>query len=241
VRYQLDGPASEPVIALPSSLGTTAELWNENVPYWSDRFCVLTYEQSGRRTIADLGRDFLDLLDELGLERVSYCGLSLGGATGMWLAVNAPERVDRLILACTSARFGDPRQWLERAALVRDQGLEPIGDAIVGRWFTPAERPEVVARFREQLVATPREVYAACCEALAAWDLRDELTAIRAPTLVIAGAHDPVVSAEDAEQIARAVGAQTAVLENAAHLANVEQPEAFSRLVAQHLAPVEVA
>jgi 3-oxoadipate enol-lactonase len=241
LRYRLDGSASEPVIALPSSLGTTLELWSDNVPHWSDRFCVLSYDQSGRRTIADLGREFLDLLDELGLERVSYCGLSLGGATGMWLAVNAPERIDRLVLACTSARFGEPDQWLERAALVRSQGLKPIADAIVGRWFTTAERPEVVARFRSQLVATPPGVYASCCEALAAWDVRDELSAIRVPTLVIAGAQDRATPPEHAEQIARAVGATKVVLENAAHLANVEQAEAFSALVTQHLAPVEVA
>jgi 3-oxoadipate enol-lactonase len=241
LRYVLDGPASEPVIALPSSLGTSLELWSENIPYWSDTYCVLSYDQPGRRTIAELGLDFLELLDEIGIERVSYCGLSLGGATGMWLAANAPERIERLVLACTSARFGEPEQWLERAALVREQGLEPIADAIVGRWFTQAERREVVARFREQLVATPREVYAACCDALAAWDFRDELTGIQTPTLVIAGGEDPVSPPEEAEQIARAVGATKAVIENAAHLANVERAEAFSALVTKHLASVEVA
>lgn len=241
LRYELDGPASEPVLALPSSLGTTLELWSENVPHWSDTFCVLSYDQPGRRTIAELGQDFLELLDEIGIERVSYCGLSLGGATGMWLAANAPERIERLVLACTSARFGEPEQWLERAALVRERGLEPIADAIVARWFTPAEGPEVVERFREQLVETPREVYAACCEALAVWDFRGELTAIRAPTLVIAAADDPATPPEHAELIARAIGTTKVVLPYAAHLANVEQPEAFSALVTRHLAPVEVA
>src|SRR4029450_14138370 len=98
LRYELDGPASEPAIALPSSLGTTLELWSENVPYWSDTFCVLSYDQPGRRTIAELGQDFLGLLDEIGIERVSYCGLSLGGATGMWLPAHAPPRVGRPLL-----------------------------------------------------------------------------------------------------------------------------------------------
>jgi 3-oxoadipate enol-lactonase len=241
LRYELHGPASEPVLALPSSLGTTLELWSENIPYWSDSFCVLSYDQLGRRTIAELGRDFLELLDEVGIERVSYCGLSLGGATGMWLAANAPERIERLVLACTSARFGEPEQWLERAALVRERGLEPIADSIVARWFTPAEGPAVVERFREQLVATPREVYAACCEALAAWDFRSELTAIRAPTLVLAAADDSATPPEHAEHIARAIGTTKVVLPYAAHLANVEQPQAFSALVAKHLASVEVA
>jgi 3-oxoadipate enol-lactonase len=241
LRYQLDGPASEPVLALPSSLGTTLELWSGHIPYWSDRFCVLSYDQSGRRTIAELGEDFLELLDEVGIERVSYSGLSLGGATGMWLAANAPDRIDRLVLACTSARFGEPDQWLERAALVRRRGLEPIADAVVGRWFTPAERPEVVARFRALLVATPPEVYAACCEALAAWDFRDRLATIEAPTLVIAADEDRAAPLQDAELIAKGIGSAKVVLSNAAHLANVEQAEAFAALVTQHLAPVEVA
>ena len=240
LRYQLDGPASEPVLALPSSLGTSLELWSENVPYWSDTYCVLSYDQPGRRTIAELGQDFLELLDEIGIDRVSYCGLSLGGATGMWLAANAPERIESLVLACTSARFGEPEQWLERAALVRERGLEPIADSIVARWFTPAEGTDVLERFREQLVATPREVYASCCEALAAWDFREELTAIRAPTLVIAAADDAATPPGHAEQIARALGTTKVVLPYAAHLANVEQPQAFSLLVAKHLAQVEV-
>jgi 3-oxoadipate enol-lactonase len=230
----------KPVLVLPSSLGTTSGLWDANIPHWSDAFQPLPYTQSGRRSVEQLGRDLLELLDEHGLDRVSICGLSLGGATAMWVAANAPERVDRLVLACTSARFGDPGQWLERAALVREDGLEPIADSIVARWFTPAEDPEVVARFREMLVETPSEDYARCCEALAAWDFRDRLGEIRAPTLVIAATEDPATPPEHAEAIARGVGASKVVLPDAAHLANVEQPRAFSTLVAQHLAPVEV-
>jgi 3-oxoadipate enol-lactonase len=230
----------KPVLVLPSSLGTTSELWDGNIPHWSHAFQPLPYTQSGRRSVEQLGRDLLELLDEHGLDRVSICGLSLGGATAMWVAANAPERVDRLVLACTSGRFGDPGPWLERAALVREDGLEPIADSIVARWFTPAEDSEVVARFREMLVETPSEDYARCCEALAAWDFRDRLGEIRAPTLVIAAAEDPATPPEHAETIAQGVGAAKVVLPDAAHLANVEQARAFSTLVAQHLAPVEV-
>jgi 3-oxoadipate enol-lactonase len=231
-----------PVLALPSSLGTTAELWDANAGYWSRTFRLLRYTQRGRDSIEELGRDFLQLLDNRGLDRVSLCGLSLGGATAMWVAANAPERIDRLVLACTSARFGEPGPWLERAAVVRDQGLEPIADGIVARWFTPAARPEVVARFRQMLVSTPREDYAACCEALARWDFRDRLGDIRTPTLVLAGAEDPSTPLDHAELLAREIpDAKLVVLSAAAHLANVEQAEAFSRLVTEHLAPVEVA
>jgi 3-oxoadipate enol-lactonase len=231
-----------PILALPSSLGTNTELWDPNVGYWSETFRLLRYDQRGSTSIMELGRDLLELLDERGADRVSVCGLSLGGATAMWVAANAPERVDRLVLACTSARFSDPEPWLERAALVREQGLEPIADSIVARWFTQAERPEVVTRFRQMLVDAPREAYAACCEALARWDFRDRLTEIRAPTLVIAGAEDTATPPEHAELLAAGIpDAKLVVLPDAAHLANVEQAETFSKVVMEHLVAVEVA
>lgn len=229
-----------PLLVLPSSLGTTTELWDPNVDSWSNTFRLLRYNQRGRTSVEQLGRDLLGLPGES--ERISSCGLSLGGATAMWVAANAPERIDRLVLACTSARFGEPGPWLERAALVREHGLEPIADEILGRWFTPAAPTDVVARFRQMLVETPRDDYAACCEALANWDFRDRLGEIQAPTLVIASAKDPATPPEHAELLANGIpDAKLVVLPDAAHLANVEQPEAFSNLVAEHLAPVEVA
>lgn len=231
-----------PVLVLPSSLGTTTELWDRNVDYWSERFHLLRYTQRGRTTIEGLGRDLLDLVDESGADRVSICGVSLGGAVAIWVAANEPQRVDRLVLACTSARFGEPEPWLERAAIVRERGLEPIADSIVARWFTPAAREDVVARFRKRLVETPREDYASCCEALAKWDFRDRLAAVRAPTLVIAGAEDAAAPPRHAELIAHAIpDSKLGILPEAAHLANVEQPEVFSTLVSEHLASVAVA
>jgi 3-oxoadipate enol-lactonase len=231
----------KPILVLPSSLGTTAELWDANVPHWADSFRLLPYDQRGRSSVAELGADLLTHLDERDLERASICGLSLGGATAMWVAANAPDRVDRLVLACTSARFGEPGPWLERAAIVREQGIEPIADAIVARWFTPAAPAALVAPFRRQLLATPREAYAACCEALAHWDFREHLAEITAPTLVIAGAEDPAAPLEHAELVAGGIpNAGLIVLPDAAHLANVEQAETFSRLVAGQLAGVEV-
>jgi 3-oxoadipate enol-lactonase len=229
-----------PVLALPSSLGTTTELWDRNVGYWSDSFRLLRYNQRGRISVEQLGRDLLELPVES--ERVSICGLSLGGATAMWVAANAPERIDRLVLACTSARFGETGAWLERAAIVREHGLEAIADDIVGRWFTPAAPAEVVERFRQMLVDTPRDKYAACCEALAHWDFRDRLGEIQAPTLVIAAAEDRATPPEHAELLVHGIpDAKLVVLPDAAHLANLERAEAFSSLVSEHLAPVEVA
>jgi 3-oxoadipate enol-lactonase len=244
------------VLALPSSLGTTMELWAPNLARWSESFRVLRYDQRGHGrcqapdgpySVEELGLDFLELLDELGIERVSFCGLSFGGATGMWLAAHEPERIDRLVLACTSARFGEPEAWLERAARVREGGVEAVADSVLARWFTPrfaAEQPDVVARFRQLLLDTPPEGYAASCEALAGWDFRDRLAAIRAATLVVAAADDPATPPEHARLLAHGIsGANLVVLPAAAHLANVEQAEAFSALVTEHLASpvVEVA
>jgi 3-oxoadipate enol-lactonase len=241
-RYRLDGPPEAPVLVLPSSLGTTTGLWEANVEHWSVTFRLVRYDLHGRDSVEDLGRDLVGLLDELAIGRASVCGLSLGGAAAMWAAANAPDRIDRLVLACTSARFGEPRFWRERATLVRTQGLGPIADGIVARWFTPGERAEVVAGFRRMLVETPREAYAACCDALARWDFRGRLSELRASTLVIAGAEDPATPPDHAELIAAGIpDASLAVIPGASHLANVGQPEEFSRLVASHLAAVEVA
>jgi 3-oxoadipate enol-lactonase len=240
--HVLEGPLDASVLVLPSSLGTTVELWETNLPHWAETFRTLRYDQPGLDSVEELGSALLGLLDELGVERASLCGLSLGGAAAMWAAASQPERVDRLVLACTSARFGEPEQWLERAATVRNGGLEPIAGSIVARWFTPAAPPELVAPFRRQLVATPAEDYARCCEALAGWDFRDRLNEIRAPTLVVAGADDPATPREHAQLLAERIPrARLVVIDGAAHLANVEQPERFSHLVADHLAAVEVA
>jgi len=243
LRYVLDGPAGAPVLVLPSSLGTSIDLWDENLPHWR-AFRTLRYDQRGHDSVAGLGRDLIRLLDVHDLERVSLCGLSLGGATAMWVAENAPERVERLVLACTSATFGDPDPWLERAALVREQGVEPIADRILANWFTPpfaTARAETVTRFRSLLTGTPRERYARCCEAIAHWDFRDRLEVISTPTLVVAAAEDPSTPLEHAELLTERIDrARLAVLPHAAHLANVEQPEPFASLVTEHLVPVEV-
>jgi 3-oxoadipate enol-lactonase len=244
VRYVLDGPSTAPVLVLPSSLGTSVDLWEGNLRHWPS-FRVLRYDQAGNDSIDGFGQDLLRLLDALELERVSVCGLSLGGATAMWFAANAGERLERLVLACTSATFGEPGPWLERAALVRAGGLEPIADSILANWFTASfavANPETVARFKARLTSTPREPYARCCEAIAGWDFREQLTEVRVPTLVIGAAEDPSTPREHAELIAARIdGAKLAVLPHAAHLANVEQPEAFAALVSEHVASVEVA
>jgi 3-oxoadipate enol-lactonase len=184
--------------------------------------------------LADLGRGVLAALDERGIGRADYCGLSLGGAVGIWLAANAPERVGRLVLACTRATFGDPQGWDDRAATVRAHGMEAVADAVLERWFTPGFPDR--ARWRAMMASIDPEGYARCCEVLRDADLREELPRITAPTLVIAGAEDPSISAEEIELlVSRIPGARLVTLEGAAHIANVERPEAFTAALLSHL------
>jgi 3-oxoadipate enol-lactonase len=222
-------------LILSNSLGTTRELWFPQLPAFEARYRVLRYEHRARTTIAALASDVLALLDESGVERASFCGISIGGAVGMWLAATAPERIERLVLACTSARFGAPEAWQERAALVRAEGTAPLVDVTMGRWFT--SRFHDREPFRRMLLAARRDDYAAGCEALAAWDFRERLGEIRAPTLVIAGEEDPVTPPAHAELLVAGIPAsRMLVLPACGHLASVEQATAFTDAVLDHLA-----
>jgi 3-oxoadipate enol-lactonase len=243
IWHDLHGAADAPWLVLPCSLGTSRELWDP-APY-AQHFRVLRYEHRGHGesdappgpyTIEGLAGDALALLDELGVARASWIGLSLGGMVAMSIAASAPERLERLVLACTSARVPAPNVYAERAGVVRERGVEPVADAVVSRWFTAASPDALRARFRTILVATPREGYAAGCEAVAAWDFRERLGAVVAPTLVLAGAEDGSTPAADTDLLVRRIpGARGAVLDGAAHLANVEQPAAFAEAALGHL------
>jgi 3-oxoadipate enol-lactonase len=245
LHHRLDGPADAPALVLSPSLGTSLELWEPQLPALAAVFKVVRYDPRGHGrspvppgpyTLDDLGGDVLELLDDLELERSSFCGLSIGGMVGMWLAAEAPERIDRLVLCCTAPALPPREQWLERAATVRTHGVRAISEAVVARWFTPAAPPELVSRFEEMLVSTPAEGYAACCEALAELDLHDRLDAIEAPTLVLTGAEDPVAPPAAGATLAASIGgARHVAIAGAAHIANAEQPEAFTRHVLDHL------
>jgi 3-oxoadipate enol-lactonase len=221
-------------VVLCGSLGATSEIWDAQAPVLAGRD-VVRVDHPGHdgahpedvRTIADLAARVLERAD-----RFSFVGLSLGGAVGMQLALTMPERVEKLVLACTSARFGEPAQWQERAALVRESGLETIVDAVLARWFT-ATPPE---GFREMFLSTDRESYARCCDALACWDVREQLGGIESPALVISGERDPSTPPEHGELLAsRIPGARFEVIPDAAHLANVERADEFNRLLEEYL------
>jgi 3-oxoadipate enol-lactonase len=250
VHHRFDGPVDGPVLVLSNALGVTLEMWDEQVSELSAHFRVLRYDYrghgdspvpSGPYSIQDLGNDVLALLDGLELERVAFAGLSLGGMVGMWVAGNAPERIERLALCCTSARFGSREMWLERVAAVRTGGMQAVADQVLARWFTAnfrTAKPEAVARIKQMFLSTPPDAYAAFCEALADLDMSEVLARIQAPTLVIAGAEDPASPLEDGRAIERAMsGARLEVLPRAAHLANIEQPHAFTQALLEHLRP----
>jgi 3-oxoadipate enol-lactonase len=244
------GPADAPVLLLGGSLGTTLDMWDPQVPALSATRRVIRFEHRGHGgspvptgpyTIDELGADVLTLLDRLDLPRVSYCGLSIGGMVGQWLAIHAPERIDRLILLCTSAYLPPAEGWHARAAAVREAGTpEVVADAVLARWFTAAfaaSHPDVVARYRAMISGIDPEGYAGCCEAIAALDLRGGLPQITAPTLVVAGRQDPSIPPEHGEAIAAAIpGARFELLDPGAHLASVERADAVTRLIAEHLA-----
>jgi 3-oxoadipate enol-lactonase len=225
-------------VVLCGSLGSVSSIWDAQAGALAGRRVVrIDHPGHGNaplsevREVGDLAARVLALAGD---GTFSFVGLSLGGAVGMQLALAAPERLERLVLACTAARFGDPGQWRERAALVRAEGLTAIVDAVLARWFTPQFAG--AGPYRDMLLSVDPQGYAACCDALAAWDVRGALAAVSTPTLVIAGADDPSTPPETVEQIAAEIsGARFEVIEQAAHIASVEQADVFNRLIEEHL------
>jgi 3-oxoadipate enol-lactonase len=240
-NYVLEGPEHAPVVLLASSLGTTLALWDEQAAALRGELRVLRYDHRGHGgspvppgpyTIDDLAADALALLDRLGIERATFAGLSLGGAVAITAALRAPERIERLVLASTAAQFAPPEQWTERAATVRAKGVEAVADAALERWLTPEAPPELRERLRGMLVATPREGYAACCEALAGYNARGRLGELTMPLLAITGADDPTTPPATLQAIVDAVPhGRLHVIERARHLACVERPEELTRVL----------
>ncbi|MBL8697589.1 MAG: 3-oxoadipate enol-lactonase [Alphaproteobacteria bacterium] len=238
--HRFDGPADGPVVLLSNSLGTTHAMWEPQMPALTRAFRVLRYDTRGHGhssvppgpyTIEALGRDALELIDRLALPRIHVCGLSMGGMVAMWLAANAPARIQRVVLANTSARIGVPEVWNRRIETVAAHGMGAIVDGVIERWFTPGfrerERGEV-ARIAKLLRGTDPAGYAACCAAVRDSDLLDSLAPIKAATLVIAGKHDAATPPDHAKAIvARIRGARLATFD-AAHLSNVECASSFT-------------
>jgi 3-oxoadipate enol-lactonase len=247
VAHELLGPMDAPPVILSCSLGTDRSMWDPQTPALAGRHLVVRYDLRGHGqspappgpyAISDLGADLLALMDRLEIERASLCGVSIGAMTSIWMAANAPERVHRVVLCCTSARFGPEAAevYRARAQTVREHTVDAVADGALERWFTPGFReaqPELMARIRKGLTDTSSEGYAGCCEALAALDLHPALGSISAPTLVIAGAEDPATPPDHGRAIADGIaGARFELIEGAAHLANIEKAELVTPLIA---------
>jgi 3-oxoadipate enol-lactonase/4-carboxymuconolactone decarboxylase len=245
---RIEGPGGAPVLVLANSLGASAAMWDAQMPVLRGRFRVVRYEHRGHGgtpapagpcSIDDLGADLLGVIDQVGAERVSIAGVSLGGMVAMWLAARHPERVERLVLACTAPQLLPARAWTERAATVRASGPSVLLETLLGRWFTPgfiAGRPDVAAVVADMLAQVSSDGYAGACDAIAAMDQWDDLARITAPTLVLAGASDPVCPPEIALRMHQAIaGSSLVVLPGASHLANIEQAERFTAALVDHL------
>jgi 3-oxoadipate enol-lactonase len=247
------GRPDAPVLVLGNSLGTSSALWSRLLPALTRHFRVLQFEHRGHGvaggeyspdppgpySIEELGSDVLALLDRHAIERALYCGVSLGGMIGMWLAAAAPHRVSRLAVCCTSPYLPPATLWTDRAAAVRTAGPGSIAATVVRRWFTPAfaaAEPAVPAEFVGGLAAIRPAGYAGCCEAIAAMDLRPRLGRVSAPTLVIAGTEDPATPPRHAAVIAAGIpGARLQVIRGASHLAVVSHAAEVAAALVPHL------
>jgi 3-oxoadipate enol-lactonase len=242
-----DGPTDAPVLVLGPSLGTDTGLFDTQVAEFAASHRVIRYDLRGHGksevvpgacTMADLAGDVLALLDRMGVGHFSYAGVSIGGAIGQQLALTVPDRIERLAIIASAAQFADPPSWPVRADQVRAQGTEFLVPSRTGTWFTAefAERdPQEAERLLGMLRATPAEGYAACCEAIGAFDVRSRLGEISAPTLAIAGSEDPATTGEMMRELAEAIpGAQFVVVPGAAHLPNATDPGTVNAALREH-------
>jgi 3-oxoadipate enol-lactonase len=247
VAAEFDGPDDAPVLVLGNSLGTSTAVWDRHAADLRRSFRLLRFELPGHGhaaawpgpyTIAQLGGGVLALLDELGVARAGYAGISLGGMIGMWLAARAPDRFAALGLVCTSAYLPPAAGWRDRASQVRAAGMTSVSATVLGRWFTAdyiAREPVVVGSVRTALEQADPDGYAGCCEAIADMDLRADLRSISAPTLVLAGDADPATPPEHGAAIAERIsGARLEVLPGASHLAAISAAPAVTRALRRH-------
>jgi 3-oxoadipate enol-lactonase len=249
VHYELTGPSDSSVLMLAGPLGSSLDIWQPHMDRLTERFQVLRYDHrghgrspvpSGPYQIVDLGADALALLDRLGIERVAFCGLSMGGMVGICLAAYSPERVSSLVLCSTSAHYDDYGPWIDREAAVRFVGTAGLAKEIVAGWFTPdwaAAHSEVVEQTIQMISNTSDEGYSACCSAIAGWDGRRLIGRINTPTLVIGGSRDagtPVTP--HAKTLAAGIYRARLEVLDGAHLAIIEQAEWAGHLIARHAA-----
>src|SRR5690348_10178200 len=247
INVEVEGRADAPVLMLSNSLGTDLHMWDPQMPEFTRHFRVVRYDRRGHGksgapkgpySFERFGRDILTVIDALKIKTMNWCGLSMGGMDGQWLGANAPDRVEKLVLANTNFYYADKAPWADRIKFVRDKGLEALVGPNMERWFTKGFReraPEAIARMTKMFVASDREGYIGCVEAIRDMDFRASNPTIKTPTLVIVGAQDPATPPIAGETIAKAIPGAKLVSLDAAHISNVEQPQAFTKAVLDFL------
>ena len=248
----IPGRAHAVPMILSNSLGTDRSLWDSQVVPFSRQHSVWRYDTrghgdsdapTGEYSIDRLGNDLLAVIAATAAPRVDLCGVSIGGMTALWVAIHAPDRVRRVVLANTAAQIGDLTMWSARITTARTEGLAGLADATMGRWFTPefrAASPEVVARFRSTLARSSADGYAGCCAALRDADLRGLAPQVACPTLVVTGRRDPATPPEQGKSLAEQIPGARLVELDAAHLSNVERTAEFNTAVLQFTAGEEL-
>jgi 3-oxoadipate enol-lactonase len=247
INVEVEGAEGAPVLMLSNSLGTDLHMWDKQMPAFTKAFRVVRYDRRGHGksgapkgpySIAMLGHDALAVMDALNLKKVNWCGLSMGGMVGMWLGANAPERIDRLVLSNTAAEMRAPEIWNGRIKTVRDGGMAVIVESTIERWFTKGFRERADKELdpvREMLRTTPVQGYIGCCEAIRDMDQSESIRAITAPTLIIVGEHDPSTTVAAAQFIQERIRGSKVQTLDAAHISNIEQPQAYTAAVLGHL------
>lgn len=245
INYQTFGDNAQPALIFSNSLGTQFSMWQPQIDALKNDFYIVCYDTRGHGEssapqgpycIEQLGTDVIHLLDHLHIDKASFCGISMGGLTGQWLAIHHPERFNHVIVSNTASKIGQELAWNDRAALVREQGLEPIATTAASRWFTEPfikSNSKIVAKLSQELAQGSPEGYASCCEALAQADLREDIKSITVPVLVVAGSKDPVTTVKDGQFMVNNIRSSALFEINASHISNIEQPIAFNQALKQ--------
>jgi len=246
INYTLDGPAHAPVVTLSHSLATDLSMWDSQVAELSKRYRVLRYDTrghggtdapAGAYTLAELADDARALLRALGISRTQWIGLSLGGMVGQTIALDSAALIAGLCLCDTSSRVPVEARplWAERIKTAMTQGMEPLVEPTIGRWFTSgfvASHKAIVDGVRAMIRRTPPAGYAGCCHAISMLDLTDRISAITQPTLIVVGEEDqgtPVAASRAINE--RIKGSEVVIIKSASHLSNIEQPQEFTTAI----------
>lgn len=247
INYETFGDNDKPALLFSNSLGTSYHMWQPQIDALQNDYFIICYDTRGHGkssapkgpySLNQLGQDVINLLDYLNIDKAFFCGISMGGMTGQWLAIHYPDRFHHLMLCNTAAKIGTESAWRERAQMVRDQGLDSIASTAAPRWFTASfvdSRPDVVEALSNALSTGSIEGYASCCEALSVADTREQLKDIKVPVTVLAGSHDPVTTIADGQYIVDHIDGANLVTIDASHISNVERPEVFTQLIRDYL------